>query len=152
MPEQLTRRDFSERLAFGSFWTAIGVATLGMVKLIKPAVMPEASTRVKLGYPDELPPGTERYFADQGFFVYSEEDSIYAISAVCPHLGCVVKQLPEARFECPCHGSKFNRSGEVFSGPSPSGLAWLEIHRAPNGALYVDTAASVPPGTRWERA
>jgi Rieske Fe-S protein len=152
LPEKLTRRDFSEKLAFGSFWAAMGASLLGMLKLLKPAVMPEASTRVKLGYPEELPPGTEKYFPEQKLFVFSEGNAIFAISAICPHLGCIVQRLPERRFECPCHGSKFNASGEVFAGPSPSGLPWIQIRRAPNGVLYADTAVTVPSGSKWSRA
>ncbi len=151
MPEKITRRDFSERLALGSFWSAIGASVLGMLKLLKPAVMPEASTRVKLGHPEELPPGTERYFPEQNLFVFSGADSIHAISAICPHLGCIVQRQAEGRFECPCHGSRFSGSGEVFSGPAPSGLPWIRIYRAPNGTLYADTAVSVPAGTGWSR-
>ncbi len=151
MEEQVTRREVSTRLAFGSFWAAMTASMLGMLKLLKPSVMPDASTRVKLGFPEELPPGAERYFPEQNLYVFSDDDSIYAISGVCPHLGCIVQRLPEGRFECPCHGSRFNQAGEVFSGPSPTSLAWLQITRAPNGILYADTAASVPPGTRWQR-
>ncbi len=152
MEPKLTRRDFSEKLAFGSFWTAVGASVAGMLRLLKPAVMPEASTRVKLGHPDESPPGTERYFPEHNLFVFSEGAGIHAISAICPHLGCIVKQLPEGRFECPCHGSRFNAAGEVFAGPAPSGLPWIEIRRAPNGVLYADTAVTVPAGTQWSRA
>ncbi len=151
MPAKLTRRDFSERLAFGSFWTAVGASVVGMLKLLKPAVMPEASTRVKLGHPDELPAGTERYLAEQNVYVFSAGDGVYAISAICPHLGCIVSRLPEGRFECPCHGSRFSATGEVFAGPAPSGLPWIQVQRAPNGVLYADTSVSVPAGTRWSR-
>jgi Rieske Fe-S protein len=122
-----------------------------MLRLLKPAVMPEASTRVKLGHPDELPPGTERHFPKQNLSVFSERQSVYAISAICPHLGCIVHRLPEGRYECPCHGSKFNARGEVFSGPSPSGLPWIEVQRAPNGVLYANTSVVVPAGTVWTR-
>ena len=152
MDNDLTRRDFSERLALGSFWTAIGASLLGMFKLLKPAVMPDATTRVKIGYPDELPAGTQKYFENEHLFVFSEAESIYAISAICPHLGCVVKRLEGGRFECPCHGSKFNAEGEVFAGPAPRGLDWLDVQRAPNGVLYADTAVSVPSGSGWRRA
>lgn len=149
MNDKLTRRDLGERLAFGSFWGAIVGAVLGMGKLLMPAVTPEASTRVKLGYPDELPPGTNMIVAEKNLFVASEPDGIYAMSTVCPHLGCIVSRLPGGEFDCPCHGSKFNAAGEVFAGPSPSGLPWVEIRRAPNGVLYADTAATVPSGTKW---
>jgi cytochrome b6-f complex iron-sulfur subunit len=152
LTDKLTRRDLAGRLAFGSFWAATGAALVGMVKLLMPAVMPEASTRVKLGHPDEYPPGTTKVFADKNLFVFSEPDGMYAISAICPHLGCIVSPLPEGQFDCPCHGSKFNARGEVFTGPSPRGLDWLEIHRAPNGILYADTASNVPMGTKWRRS
>lgn len=148
----LTRRDFSERLAFGSFWVAVGASLLGMLKLLKPAVMPEASTQVKLGHPEELPAGTQRYLPEKNLFVFAENEGVYAISAVCPHLGCIVQRLPEGRFECPCHGSKFNPQGQVYAGPAPRGLSWVRIRLAPNGVLYADTAASVPNGTKWRRA
>ena len=151
MDEKLTRRDFSEKLAFGSFWSAIGVSLLGMFKLLKPAVMPEASTRIKLGHPEELPAGTEKYFPGASLFVFSENDGVYAISAVCPHLGCIVQRLPEGRFECPCHGSMFSAQGQAYSGPAPRGLPWVEVRRAPNGMLYADTAVAVPDGTKWKR-
>ncbi len=152
MNVKLTRRDFTERLALGSFWAAAVSSIVGMAKLLMPAVMPDAATRMKLGHPEELPPGTSRLFEDKNVFVFSESDGIYAISAICTHLGCIVSQLPDRQFDCPCHGSKFNARGEVFAGPAPRGLDWIEISQAPNGVLYADTASTVPPGTKWSRA
>ena len=149
---KLTRRDFAGRFAFGSFLAASGTAFLGMVKLLIPAVMPDAATRMKLGHPKEYPPGTSRIFPEKNIFVFSEDDGLYAISAVCTHLGCIVKRLDDGQFDCPCHGSKFNLRGETFSGPAPRGLDWIEIRQAPNGLLYADTAVTVPLGTKWRRA
>jgi len=149
---KLTRRDFTERLAFGSFWAAAVSSLAGMAKLLMPAVMPDAATRVKLGYPEELPLGTARLFEDKNLFVFSGADGIYAISAICTHLGCIVSRSPDGQFDCPCHGTKFNARGEVFAGPAPRGLEWLEISQAPNGALYADTSSVVPPGTKWSQA
>ena len=149
MPLKINRREFAERLTFGTFWAAVVASLLGMLKLIKPAVMPDAATRLKLGYPEEYPPGTTRVFEDRNLFVFSEPDGIYAISAICTHLGCMVTRLPDGEFDCPCHGSKFNRQGEVFAGPAPGGLSWIEIRRAPNGVLYADTASTVPAGVKW---
>jgi cytochrome b6-f complex iron-sulfur subunit len=152
LPFNISRRDFAERLTFGAFWAAVGASLLGMLRLIMPAVMPDAATRLKLGFPEEFPAGTTRVFEDRNLFVFSEADGIYAISAVCTHLGCIVTHLPDGEFDCPCHGSRFNRQGEVFAGPAPGGLAWVEIRRAPNGVLYADTARTVPPGTKWTAA
>ena len=151
MKLKLTRRDLLERWAFGSFWTAIGGACLGMAKLLKPAVMPEAASRVKLGHPEEFPAGSVRDLAEHNLFVFGTPEGVYAISAICSHLGCIVTRLPDGQFDCPCHGSKFNARGQVFAGPAPTGLRWIEVRQAPNGALYAETAAAVPRGTMWRR-
>ncbi len=42
---------------------------------------------------------------------------------VCPHLGCAVPWCQSSQwFECPCHGSRYNRYGEWTGGPAPRGL------------------------------
>jgi cytochrome b6-f complex iron-sulfur subunit len=41
----------------------------------------------------------------------------------CVHLGCRVPQCATSQwFECPCHGSQYNRVGEKKGGPAPRGL------------------------------
>ncbi len=44
-------------------------------------------------------------------------------SQTCPHLGCGVPWCQTSQwFECPCHGSRYNRYGEWTGGPAPRGL------------------------------
>ena len=44
-------------------------------------------------------------------------------SQSCPHLGCGVPWCQSSQwFECPCHGSRYNRYGEWTGGPAPRGL------------------------------
>ena len=41
----------------------------------------------------------------------------------CPHLGCKVPSCSTSQwFECPCHGSQYNRVGEKKAGPAPRGM------------------------------
>ena len=41
----------------------------------------------------------------------------------CPHLGCALKYNPqEHSWDCPCHGSRFTRSGELLDNPATDDL------------------------------
>lgn len=55
---------------------------------------------------------------------YRDEDGkLSQVSAVCTHMGCLVRFNPaEQTWDCPCHGSRFRTDGEVFAGPAESPL------------------------------
>ena len=41
----------------------------------------------------------------------------------CPHLGCALKWNPiEHSWDCPCHGSRFDKNGSLLEGPSTGNL------------------------------
>jgi glycine/D-amino acid oxidase-like deaminating enzyme/nitrite reductase/ring-hydroxylating ferredoxin subunit len=51
------------------------------------------------------------------------EGRLHQVSAVCPHLGCVVHWNDgELSWDCPCHGSRFRPNGEVLTGPAERSL------------------------------
>jgi Rieske Fe-S protein len=48
-----------------------------------------------------------------------EKGKPHELSAVCPHLGCIVHwNAAESSWDCPCHGSRFDPYGKVMNGPS----------------------------------
>ena len=68
--------------------------------------------------------------------------------------GCRVPWCPSSQwFECPCHGSKYNRVGEKQGGPAPRGLDRFALEVS-GGNIIVDTGLLVtgpPIGTEHHR-
>lgn len=51
------------------------------------------------------------------------EQGFVALYGVCTHLGCLPKWVDtNHRFECPCHGSKYELDGKWIEGPAPRSL------------------------------
>jgi cytochrome b6-f complex iron-sulfur subunit len=75
------------------------------------------------------------------------EAGVVALFQTCPHLGCRVPSCESSQwFECPCHGSRYNRVGEKRGGPAPRGMDRFAM-TVSGGALTVDTGARIqgPP-------
>ena len=59
------------------------------------------------------------------------------LSPICPHLGCrPVWNGSATRFQCPCHGSQFEFTGEHVAGPAPRGMDPLPL-RPQDGAAEI---------------
>ena len=48
--------------------------------------------------------------------------SFTAIEAVCTHEGCTITGADGGNYVCPCHGSRYTRSGQVVLGPATASL------------------------------
>lgn len=60
--------------------------------------------------------------------VYCDEaGKLHECSAVCTHLGGIVAwNHSEKTWDCPCHGSRFDRFGKVVNGPANTDLSHVE--------------------------
>lgn len=147
-PEPLPRRDFLGKSALWSAGSALALAAIGMLRLPKAAVLPSLSKKFAVKLPESLAPGVP--FIPSGkqvaFFRSQGDEGIYAVSLVCTHLGCVVKQGADG-FQCPCHGSLFDFDGKVVKGPAPSPLPWFKVTSRGERTFIVDAGQTVPPGT-----
>jgi glycine/D-amino acid oxidase-like deaminating enzyme/nitrite reductase/ring-hydroxylating ferredoxin subunit len=75
---------------------------------------------------DELEPGDAAIMKIDGDNVAAfrdESGKVHAVSAVCSHMGCIVGwNSTDRTWDCPCHGSRFELSGEVIHGPATQPL------------------------------
>lgn len=92
--------------------------------------VPAAQTPVLNSAPQDNP---------QGRFWFSNTDSgVAALYKVCTHLGCLFKWVgTNNRFECPCHGSKFQSNGLYIEGPAPRSLDRFELTARLNNGTEV---------------
>jgi glycine/D-amino acid oxidase-like deaminating enzyme/nitrite reductase/ring-hydroxylating ferredoxin subunit len=78
-----------------------------------------------------LRPGEGRVVSHRGRQVAVSADSRgrrRAVSARCPHLGCIVTwNDAERSWDCPCHGSRFAPDGGVLEGPAVDPLERREV-------------------------
>ncbi len=142
------RRDFLGLAAMGSATVALGVAAIGAARLPMPSVYPEANTRVKLGPLLKFMGAPMTAVPEHRLWVFEDADGLYAISAVCTHLGCLVRREGDEEYYCPCHGSRFDGSGRQIAGPAPRPLPRLKLSVSVDGQLVVDKRQEAPPDER----
>jgi len=146
-PEQPDRRDFLARLGVGACAAAAVGSGLVTLDYLKPKVLFEPATTFRAGSPADYPDGKVRFNKEQKAYVVGCPNGVYALSAVCTHLGCITRFLSDqGAIACPCHGSRFDLEGNVVEGPAPRPLPWLEVGLDNSGLLVVDTAITVPHG------
>ncbi len=74
------------------------------------------------------------------FWLINTDEGPRALYMVCTHLGCLYKWEPSNnRFECPCHGSKFNREGHYIEGPAPRSLDQFLVEIVEGGSIVAKT-------------
>jgi glycine/D-amino acid oxidase-like deaminating enzyme/nitrite reductase/ring-hydroxylating ferredoxin subunit len=80
---------------------------------------------------DQLDPGQGAVLRDgmKKLATYCDENGkLHAFSAICPHLGCVVRWNPcEKTWDCPCHGSRFDAFGHVVNAPAVADLKRVDV-------------------------
>jgi cytochrome b6-f complex iron-sulfur subunit len=151
---QIRRRDFlatalSVAVAVPGAATLGGCATLmtrrvtpvdGVIR-VDPREYPELMRRG--GAATLLPDGSSEpiFLVASGT---SEPFSYQALSSRCTHRGCVV-EYHGARFECPCHGSMYDRSGGVLHGPAQQPLTRYDVEAAGDGTLRIRLRPSGGP-------
>jgi menaquinol-cytochrome c reductase iron-sulfur subunit len=154
-----TRRSWLEKLGLGALLASVAGMGAAMVRSLVPDVLYEPSQKFKAGLPEQFSEGAT-FLEDRRVFIFREQKTFYAISAVCQHLGCTVKMVTlnqpktvsidgrpveeRREFHCPCHGSKYYGNGVNYAGPAPRPLNWFRLEVSPeDGQLLVNLGEPV---------
>lgn len=144
--EEFDRRAFFTRIGLGSLGIAAAGTMVFSYEYLSPNVLYEPSSVINAGRPENLAMNSVTMDVNSGIYVVRAEEGYFALNAVCTHLGCLTTWNQElGMITCPCHGSKFKRTGEKIEGPAPKPLPWLRTWVGDEGDLLVDRAATIPP-------
>lgn len=166
----VTRRQVLNRGIVTTMTLALSGFGAGMVAMLWPTLTGGFGAKIRAGSVEEVTEAIttkkEPFYVGAGRFylqLYPQDavaaaERIPAYAAVtdgyaagfvalyqkCPHLGCRVPWCQTSQwFECPCHGSQYNRVGEKKGGPAPRGMDRF-VTSVDRGAVVVDTGTVIP--------
>ncbi len=161
----VTRRQFFNRSILAGSGIGLGAFGIASLAFLWPASSSGSQTKVVVGseadaktafdakipfynagakvyivaYPKSALPKARKVEAYKNVLAGMEEGYV-ALYQKCVHLGCRVPWCESSQwFECPCHGSKYNRVGEKRGGPAPRGLDRYPL-QVSGGNIVVDLA------------
>lgn len=150
MTEHMDRRNFLVRAwKYGA--SAIAAAGLWTTwDLLKPRLPAGFGGKISTVSAEAVPEGTVLEIPQARAYLTKVNGEVKAFSEVCSHLGCRVPFCDSSgQFECPCHGSVFNRAGDFIAGPAPRGMDEFAFEVV-DGVIVIDTdnvIAGAPIGT-----
>jgi cytochrome b6-f complex iron-sulfur subunit len=118
----VTRRRLLALVGWGSFAAFWGSMVLATLRFFFPRILYEPSPLFQAGKPGDYQAGevSTRFQEAQRVWMIRNHDGLYALIAICTHLGCTPNWFAsEERFKCPCHGSNFLIDGTNVAGPAP---------------------------------
>jgi cytochrome b6-f complex iron-sulfur subunit len=155
---RLSRRTFLRLSLLGTIGLLVLEALAGFFAFYTPRKFGVFGSKVTLGDPKSFAIASITTFVEAKLFLSHVPEGFLAMYWKCPHLGCTVQWHPEepsednlakmGRFHCPCHGSIYNRYGQIISGPAPRPLDLFKLTVA-NGKLVADTS-DITQRKHWE--
>ncbi|MCS7039941.1 MAG: Rieske 2Fe-2S domain-containing protein [Anaerolineae bacterium] len=135
----LTRRQFLGVSWAGALAVLAGQSVVALLNFLRPVTAGGFGGLVFAGKVEEFAINSVNRVLQGRFYIVRTEDGLLALWQKCTHLGCAVPWVEEeGQFHCPCHGSRFNRVGEVIGGPAPRPLDTFPV-TVRSGEVWVDT-------------
>ena len=140
---ELRRREFLGLCACVAAGSVLGACASVLVRQV-----PVSNGRVELPlvqYPELGQAGAALQILPEGqtqpLIVIVDADGKHnVISSECTHKGCTVEVQGE-RIVCPCHGSTYDRKGDVLKGPAQRSLRRYPSRLTSDGVLIIELAS-----------
>ncbi|MGH7693502.1 MAG: ubiquinol-cytochrome c reductase iron-sulfur subunit [Gemmatimonadaceae bacterium] len=140
---ELRRREFLGLCACVAAGSVLGACASVLVRQV-----PVSNGRMELPlvqYPELSHAGAALQILPEGetqpLIVIVDADGKHSvISSECTHKGCTVEVQGE-RIVCPCHGSTYDRKGEVLKGPAQRSLRRYPSRLTSEGVLIIELAS-----------
>lgn len=143
--DKISRSQFFLKIGIGAITLTAAGSGILMLDFLSPKVVLERSQVFNAGALENYSPGTVTLNAEnRTYIIRAKEGGIYAISAVCTHLGCLTRwNENNGMITCPCHGTKFSKTGSVIEGPTSKTLPRFSICLNENNEIIVDRSILV---------
>ena len=140
---ELARREFLGLCACVAAGSMLGACASVLVRQV-----PVANGRVELPlvqYPELSQAGAALQILPDGqkqplIVIIDANGKHSVISSECTHKGCTVEVQGE-RIVCPCHGSTYDRKGDVLKGPAQRSLQRYQSRLTSDGVLIIELAS-----------
>lgn len=135
---ELSRCDFLKLARDGFLYLSGALALGGFLRFLDFDPSPAPKTEFDLGPASDYPLDSRTLLSNPPAVLLHTETGFSALSLVCTHLGCNVESNADG-FACPCHGSHFDKNGDVTHGPAEKRLNALRVEVTGEGNLKLFT-------------
>jgi cytochrome b6-f complex iron-sulfur subunit len=125
----LQRRTIFRWAGWGTIMLLLAQWSAGFVGFFTPKKVGAFGGEISAGAVTDFQVGEVKVIQEGKFYISRVPQGVLALWWKCPHLGCTVPWKPDdpsmdqlqskGRFNCPCHGSIYDRFGQIVQGPAP---------------------------------
>lgn len=156
---RVSRRLWFRWVGWGAIMLLLAQWAGGFVLFFVPKRLGAFGGTITAGNVADFNIGDVKVVREGKFYISRVPEGFLALYWKCPHLGCTVPfkdtepvmggppddgDTPfakEGRFHCPCHGSIYNRYGQIVDGPAPRPMDLFPL-KVQDGKLLVETGPS----------
>jgi len=154
---RVSRRMWFRWVGWGAVLAILAQWSIGFVSFFTPKRLGAFGGTVTAGLVADFKLGDVKVIREGKFYVTRVPEGFFALYWKCPHLGCTVPwadgdpAMPgppgagdqaftdHGRFKCPCHGSIYNRYGQIIQGPAPRPMDRFPMSIDAGGKISVET-------------